>query len=186
MISGITSNHFGTLDAALEGGVHYINLDAGIAPGGCLSRLNSVVARNISPDKFITIGLAILDIGKKTMSYSLAGHPEPILSRAGGMTGMGSPRTLPLGVIVDYSFPTLKTSITDDATLLMYTDGLIEARSRNGEQFGFKRLQTAMESRRCLPAQTIAMNLVNRVVEFCGNQLQDDVAVLVLRLKPAE
>ena len=160
-------------------------LETGRAPGDCLDRLNSVVMKNITPDKFITAALVILDIRKKSMSFALAGHPEPILSSTSGMRGMSAPRTLPLGVVADYSFPTERLSITDDTTLLMYTDGLIEAHSGDGEQFGFKRLQSALESRRCLPAQTIAKNLVERVVDFSGNMLQDDVAVVVVRSRLA-
>ena len=65
--------------------------------------------------------------------------------------------------------------------LLLYTDGVIEAR-RQGEFFGEERLQLLLEQTRLRPEQVPAY-VLRRVLSFSGGVLNDDVAVLALSLR---
>lgn len=157
------------------------HLEDGLSPGECLTRLNSLISKNMEPEKFLTLGLAVLNLAENRLSYSLAGHPQPLVSQKGRAFELKTSETLPLGVLREYYFPSHESSISEDMTFLMYTDGIIEARSSNGELFGHQRLIKEFTGNCSLPAQQIAQKLVDRVMDFSGHHLNDDLAVLVLR-----
>jgi phosphoserine phosphatase RsbU/P len=65
--------------------------------------------------------------------------------------------------------------------LVLYTDGVVEARSPDGLFFGEERLMTLLRSSVALDAATIAGRIENAVLDFQGQTPRDDIAVLVLR-----
>jgi serine phosphatase RsbU (regulator of sigma subunit) len=156
-------------------------LEEGRSPGECLTLLNESLCKNIEPDKFITLALAVIDVGAGKIRYSLAGHPLPIISRDGEVVELEVPQTIPLGVIPGYSFSTVETFFNPSTSMVMYTDGLLEARSRDEEQFGAERLAAEFSNADGLSAQHLAQNIVDKVLEFSGDELQDDVALVVVR-----
>jgi sigma-B regulation protein RsbU (phosphoserine phosphatase) len=156
-------------------------LEEGHSPGECLTLLNESLCKNLESDKFITLALAVIDLAAGKIRYSLAGHPLPIISRDGEVVELEVPQTIPLGVIPGYTFSTVETFFNRSTSMVMYTDGVLEARSPNGEQFGAERLAAAFSSADGLPAQHLAQNMVERVLEFSGDELQDDVALVVVR-----
>lgn len=94
------------------------------------------------------------------------------------------PNTVPLGVLDNYKFSTVQASLSGSCSLLMYTDGIIEAGAPNGVQFGPQRLLTAFNCGPGLWAQEIAEHLLSQVLKFSQGELKDDAALLVLRGKP--
>lgn len=156
-------------------------LEDGLPPGECLSKLNSVICKNIAPEKFITLSLAILDLDGNNLSYSIAGHPEPILAVNGHPFELKIPNTLPLGVVDRFSFPSHDTHVAEDMCMLMYTDGALEAKSRAGELYGLTRLRQAFSDILHLPCQSITQNLAEEITDFSEKRLNDDLALMVIR-----
>lgn len=159
-------------------------LSEGLDPGACLARLNAAVNEELPMEKFVTMGLAIIDTGTGKLFYSAAGHPHPVLLSGAVCEELDMPPTLPLGVLEEFSFPVVEYSMSSDGAILMYTDGIFEARSAAGEQFGQARLLSAIADLAGLPASQVVNGLLDRVMDFAQGNLKDDVALLMARLQP--
>ena len=121
--------------------------------------------------------------GEATVTLRLAGHPRPVLLRADGSTTLvGQTGTL-LGVLDDdeVSFPPVTLRLCRGDSLVLYTDGVLEAR-RGRELFGEDRLMEAVAGCAGLSAQGVADRVLTTAQRFAGGNLRDDVALLVVRV----
>jgi serine phosphatase RsbU (regulator of sigma subunit) len=111
-----------------------------------------------------------------------AGHPRPLLLRGGRVvrTLACSPRP-PLGI--PRTDPEIATEQLEPGdSLLLFTDGVVEARSAQGQAFGFDRLADFFGRAAASglePAETMR-RLVHDVVEHHGGQLQDDASCVLI------
>jgi serine phosphatase RsbU (regulator of sigma subunit) len=101
-------------------------------------------------------------------------HPD------GAVTALGS-SGLALGIEPDQSYPTERVRLVPGAAVVLYTDGVLEAR-REGELYGAERLDRLLSERRRLPAQELAAAVLEDCRAFSGGELDDDCAVVCLRL----
>jgi integral membrane sensor domain MASE1 len=113
----------------------------GLPPAQLLGALNSFT-RYASNGKFATMGVAVLDPATATLSYASAGHPPPLLRRAGTGTviRLGGAHGPVLGPVELASYSEGHVEICDGDILVMYTDGLIERRGQDIES-GMTRVQ---------------------------------------------
>jgi serine/threonine protein phosphatase PrpC len=136
------------------------------------------------PAQFVTAVLATLDTATGVLRYVLAGHPPPLLVRHGrAIKELGhAPRT-PLGVREPppYRFNIGYEQLEPGDRLLLYSDGITEARNAAGEFFGEDRLVdfTRRAELAGLPAPETLRRLTAAVLAHQGGRLQDD-ATLVL------
>lgn len=159
-------------------------LEEGMYPGDCLTRLNRAIHRQVSVEKFVTMGLAVMDTVKRTLVYSSAGHPPPIICSAGKASPLVVPQALPLGVLHDRTYLSTQSVLIEPASaLVMYTDGLMEARPPDGEPLGVERLSRRLAADCRLPAQKMADSLLKLADDYAEGNLRDDIALLVVKLK---
>ena len=156
-------------------------------PSQILEELNQALTDQATSDeRFFTVvyaGVRPRD-GRAVVSVSCGGHPLPLVVRADGtVVSVGRPGTL-LGL-----FPKPKLSDDDvelgpgDA-LVLYTDGVTEARGPEGGLFGQPRLVDTVQAAAGAPAEAIAAAIASAVVEFrAGSGGADDMAVLVVRVE---
>jgi PAS domain S-box-containing protein len=156
-------------------------LGEGLLPGDCLTRLNRAVYEEIAEDKFITVSLALIDSSRRLITHAGAGHPRPALCQDGQSRFLPAKPAVPLGVVKDYIYTSSQTHLAQPSSLLMYTDGLIEARPAEGDPYGETRLLEALTSSGGMPAQNIAEELLARAVDYSGGNLRDDIALVALR-----
>ncbi len=130
---------------------------------------------------FVTAFLGILDQNTGRLRYSLAGHPEALLRRVAGEVERLGSGTSPLGLYPDPTWKTHQVELGANDILLLYTDGLIEARV-DGQLFGEKRLESVLKRKRVSP-EHLPHLLLDQVLAFSQGSLQDDVAVLALSLR---
>lgn len=156
-------------------------LGEGMFPGDCLTKLNRAVYAQVSADKFITMGLAVIDTKKGIVNYTSAGHPPPLVCRDGQANPMHAPQSVPLGVLEQFTYLSSQVRIGGACAIFMYTDGLIEARPEGGEPFGEIRVAQAVAGCCCLDAQKVADELLGAAIEYSGGNLRDDIALLVVR-----
>jgi hypothetical protein len=136
------------------------------------------------PTQFVTAALATLDTTTGVLHYVLAGHPPPILVRGGrSVKELPHPPRTPLGV---RGTPPDRLKVGHEQLepgdrLLLYSDGIVEARTAHGEFFGEHRLVdfTQRAELAGLPAPETLRRLTAAVLAHQGGQLQDD-ATLVL------
>ncbi|MFG2077027.1 PP2C family protein-serine/threonine phosphatase [Nonomuraea maritima] len=155
-------------------------MDRDESPGEILRRLN-VAAESLHPEWTATCILARLhhpDDADWTLSYSVAGHPPPLL-----VTDEGEAHYLPdavnplLGVGSDLPRTSAVTTLPPHSTLLLYTDGLIEVPGEHLDN-GLERLRRRGASLAHAPLDDFCDNLLTGLTTTC----QDDIAMIAVRL----
>ena len=113
--------------------------------------------------------------GRSEVLVYLAGHPHPMLVRAGHATPVGDPGPL-LGVVDEPEWRPVAVAIEPGDQLILYTDGVIEARGESGERFGTERLRRGLDG---CEAPELAVARVRGALSRFGARARDDDAALV-------
>jgi serine phosphatase RsbU (regulator of sigma subunit)/class 3 adenylate cyclase len=140
---------------------------------------------------FITAFYAVLDPGTGVLAYANAGHNPPYLRRAGSGELLSLARTgMPVGVLEDASWERGSAQLGPGDLLLIYTDGLTEARNAAGDYFGETGLRACLqalkaeESGRPSEAAGVLSSLLDGIHRFIGDRpLDDDLTLVVLARK---
>jgi serine phosphatase RsbU (regulator of sigma subunit)/PAS domain-containing protein len=155
-------------------------------PAEVLAKANEVMLAEEFGDRFVTAKNAHLrwQDGRLHAVLGSAGHPGPVLVHPDGRTTIMSPGGLPLGV-----FPTVQAGreeidLDPGDVLFFFTDGVTEARSPELTYFE-DRLTDELAALAGQPPRDIVAGLQSLVVEFCRNELRDDMTMLVLRIGEA-
>lgn len=151
------------------------------APNDILASTNDVVFASSPGEVFVTIFFGVLELESGKLTYSNAGHPPPVSrDREGHVRLLGTNSPL-LGAFPDVPFSSSETWLREGEVLLLYTDGVTEARQEGGELFGEERLYDLVR----LPVASDPRGAVDSVYEtilsFSGGELADDVALLAVR-----
>ena len=159
-------------------------------PSTVLKSLNEIMVhqrRERGDYKFCTAVYARLETEGDTahgakITVSRGGHPPPFVLRAdGSIYKVGEPGRV-IGVFSDVNLTEQETNLAPGDALILYTDGVVEARSPDGHFFGEERLKAILHSSVALDASTIAGRIEDAVLNFQEQALRDDVAVMVLRI----
>jgi sigma-B regulation protein RsbU (phosphoserine phosphatase) len=149
-------------------------------PGDFLASANDVVVDEIAPGKFITMAYLAVDGVNGTVSCASAGHPHPrLLLPDGSVRGLEA-SGLVLGIDARQVYEAVHADLPHGAVLVVYTDGVIEAR-RDGELYGVERLDALLTANRELAPRELAVAVTESCRSFAGGDLGDDVAVVVIR-----
>jgi serine phosphatase RsbU (regulator of sigma subunit) len=149
-------------------------------PGDFLQSTNEVVVGEIAPGKFITLVYVVIDGTKGELAAAGAGHPPPrIVGADGTVTGLDV-NGLVLGIEPSQEYEEVRASLEVGAAVVLYTDGVIEAR-RDGELYGVERLDRILARERRLPAEQIARAVLDDCRAFSRGELADDCAVVVVK-----
>jgi phosphoserine phosphatase RsbU/P len=147
------------------------------SPAEVLARVNEAMLRDIPEGRFVTLVYLVLDVQTGKVTLANAGHPSPLL-----VDSRLRPRQLhteegyPLGVMA-CEFSELQTQLEPGDRLLVYSDGLVEATSRGGEEYGLSRLIGC-----CCGQDVSAKHLLADVLRFTqGGLLSDDATAIVAR-----
>lgn len=150
-------------------------------PASVLRRLNRCC--NVGPRTrgFITLFYGVIDLRRWEMTYANAGHQPPLLRRANGKVETLSSRGVVLGVADNnmVSFPSQTVMLGAGDTLVLYTDGLSEA--RNGDDFLDTEGVQALLGEMDVSAHETARLLLEEATAFAEGALRDDVALLVVK-----
>jgi len=156
---------------------------SGFDVGAVYRFMDHAIVDQFGNEKFATAQLANLTLSTGKMCWLNAGHPAPMLIRRGHRTDLSSEIHLPIGLAMDDTEPTLSAVDLEPGDLvLFFTDGVIEARSSNGEEFGRERLADLLE-RAVAGGQTTAetlRRLAHAVLDHQEGVLQDDGTLLLL------
>jgi len=151
------------------------------SPGEALSRLNAAVIAQTPNQPFVTLVVAYLDVARHMFEYAVAGHPRPIVLAGHGEFPMPEEGNVPVGIFRGATYPTNRAVLPDGACIVMYTDGITDAR-RDGVLFGEDRVRQAVRANLPLGAQALADTLLETVKEYAEGVLADDCAVVTVRL----
>jgi serine phosphatase RsbU (regulator of sigma subunit) len=112
------------------------------------------------------------------------GHPYPLLVRADGRAEDVVVRGTLLGVEAEPVLEQISLSLEAGDTLVLYTDGVVDARDPGGERFGEERLREAIDAAAGGPAENVAAAVDEAVAAFEADLARDDRAIVVLRVSP--
>jgi len=154
--------------------------DLELPPGQVLSRLDRMVA-GMAAAPFATCIYTVIDPAGSSAAIAQAGHLPPVLVLPGGATRvLDLPPGLPLGLGAE-SFAATRVSLPPGATLALYTDGLVESRSRPIDD-GMAALQDALSSALTRPGSTLwaACETVTQALSEHG---EDDITLVLARIR---
>ncbi len=151
-----------------------------LAPDLLCSRLNSIVFRNTDSDRFITFFYAHLDGPTRRLAYVNAGHNAPFVVRSDGSHERLRDGGVVLGVFDKRNYEMGSAELYPGDRMILFTDGVTEACSPDGEEYGEARLLRLLEDHRKLSADELQAKILAVVAEFSGNRWQDDATLLVL------
>ena len=162
---------------ALLGGVA---TSSGSPPGEVLARVNEAVLTRIPPNMFVTCFYAILEPQSGHLSYANAGHDLPYLHRNGAAEELRA-RGMPLGLMPEMSYEEKEVILEAGDSVLLYSDGLVEAHNPEGEMFGFPRLRELMAEYG--EERSLGDLLLEELYSFVGEgwEQEDDITLLTLR-----
>jgi len=152
------------------------------SPSKILKKTTTLINEMYGSSNFVSVFFGILDLKTSTLKYSSAGHPPVILKRGTSEVKKLITFDLPIGIKREVNYHELEETLKKDDILIFYTDGLIEAR-RGSEFFGEDRLVDFIREITTKDTKKILNLIVDEVLEFTSNELNDDVAVMVISLK---
>jgi GAF domain-containing protein len=148
-------------------------------PGSVLTKTGRLIHRFTSAETFLTVFLGILDVHTGELRFSNAGHPPAVIGSADGARLVEGVNPV-LGAFDGVRYTTHVLTLGAREPLLLYTDGIIEAR-RDGELFGEERLLAVMDEAAELDLDKVLALVMSDTLAFTNHHLRDDVALLVLR-----
>ena len=180
-----------TLDSALRLLVDDCRL-GGEGAGAELSpelfaRLNKHIVDSSASNRFITLILAEVDPANRAVRYLNAGHNPGLLVSANGEVTPLPASGLPLGLLPDASYRVAPVEMAPGDLLCLYSDGITECESPEGEEYGQERLEDFLRARREQPLSGIVDAIDADVRRFGAGQPQgDDQTVVLIRCRADE
>ena len=152
-------------------------------PADLVGELNELLCHRMAEGSLVTLALMVVDTDADTLTWCVAGHPPPvILSPDGAYRRLDDPDP-PCGVFRGQEFREGVEPFGPGDVLVVYTDGLIEAR-RRGREFGEDALRDVLVAGVRDTPQELARGAYAAARAWCGGRLGDDVAIAVLRRIP--
>ncbi len=156
-----------------------------IAPPELLYRTNNALHRRIgATGRFVTMFYMTVDTHRGWVRYSVAGHHPPLLAGAdpGRVLRLSSEAGLPLGVAANCAFDEISLRLEPNDTVLLYSDGIVEAQSQQGEFYTEARLIEFLIQHRHEPVQELLAALWRDLEAHMGcDEVSDDMTVVAVR-----
>jgi serine phosphatase RsbU (regulator of sigma subunit)/pSer/pThr/pTyr-binding forkhead associated (FHA) protein len=150
--------------------------------GDFVSKLNKCVGHNCPGNRFVTFFVLLLDPGSGAFTYCNAGHNPPMLLRCGGGIAKLDAGGPPLGILKSFPYQTGRGELAPGEELLLYSDGLTEAESPHGDEFGEERALDVVSAHRERSAQSTVTALRSGVDAFLkGGPRADDLTLVVVK-----
>ncbi len=151
-----------------------------------VARLNSYsCAHSADGRRFTTAFLAELNVETRELCYVNAGHNLPMLRRKSGVIERLDCGGVPLGVMADAQYDTGAAQLQSGDTLLVFTDGVVEALNEQGDDFTEPRLLEIVARIETDSAAQVRNEVMSSVADFVGEARQhDDITCLVLCVGP--
>lgn len=157
-------------------------LEEGRPPEEMAARVSRLLHRRTPPEKYATAFLAVAEPATGALTYTSAGHNPALLLRAGGAVERLSVGGPPIGLLPQAEYGAGRLEMASGDTLLLYTDGIVEAADPDDEEYGLERLEALAVARRHEEPAVIAQAIEAEVEAFVrGVPIADDRTVVIAR-----
>jgi serine phosphatase RsbU (regulator of sigma subunit) len=147
-----------------------------------VQRLNTGILLASDDERYVTLMIAEIDTHRRMIRYVNCGHNPALLFRAstGTLTRLNS-SCPPLGLSPQEICELTSADLSPGDVMVFYTDGVTEAENRLSEEFGMERLSATVRSGSSLSAEDLMTSIYNAAADFCGDNFNDDVTILVVK-----
>jgi serine phosphatase RsbU (regulator of sigma subunit) len=151
-------------------------------PGKALGEVNDQLTRQVFNGQFVTMFICVLDVNEGTMDVATAGHHAPILGDGGRFVPLPIEYHLVLGIERDVEYRTEHYALPPTASLILFTDGVTDARAPDGQRFDLNRLVETLNMGRAQSAQQLIDSIVGRINQFRQTrELPDDLTLVCIQ-----
>ena len=155
-------------------------ISVGLPLGTLMERASRVFCESTLPTHYATL---VCGRASATGEVEIcnAGHPPPLVIRASGITPIDA-TGLPIGMFGSERFSSHVVRLAPGESLLLYSDGLIEAQDAGGEEYGIPRLSALAASAHVRVPAEVVDACVRDLARFCGTRTAaDDLTVMAIR-----
>ncbi len=155
-------------------------------PSVLMKRLSATM-EHYTGGQFITACYALVDLEARTVTHASAGHwPLVVWRKNEGRMIVRSDNRMPIGWAVEKEYPEVREDLAPGDRIILYTDGVIEARNGEGRMFGEEGFHEFIRGGQDLEPGAFTEGILARVVEWTGGRagkgLGDDLTVVALDL----
>jgi sigma-B regulation protein RsbU (phosphoserine phosphatase) len=162
------------------------SLSARLAGGdltALLATLNHTFDEATAGNHFATLFLGHYDDSRRRLRYANCGHQPPFLLRAGGGIERLGVTGGAIGLLDEWSCTVEETALDPGDLLVLFSDGVTEAMTPAGGEFGEPRLLEALARHRDLPLAEVIEGVVSAVRAFSGPEQSDDLTLVLVRAR---
>jgi serine phosphatase RsbU (regulator of sigma subunit) len=154
------------------------------SPRSVFTQVNAELCRFMPEGRYVTGFLAVLDLEKKELTFSRAGHPPALHARVESQAVNYLTTGAPLiGCFPDSLFEEASVSVSAGDTIVFYTDGIPETLNKTNERYSMKIVENLLLTLKGKPASDISSAIIESLRTFTGSIPQaDDVTVLVVKI----
>ena len=155
------------------------------SPEILLARVESILRNQLGQGHYVTIFYGVLDLHSRVLHFVNAGHCPPILRRKDGAIEMLAATRPVLGFMLDSDFRSERILLSAGDRLLLYTDGVTEAASADGTEFGPERLEELVAGTAEQSLSGRYAHIMSSVREYAAGKLSDDATLLLISINEA-
>jgi len=157
----------------------------GLSTAQLISKLNSLLLKDIEEAMYATLFYAVLNIKERTLYYTNAGHNYPIIfHKDKEQYDVVKSTGFFVGMFDNPKYEEEKIKLKQGDLVVLYTDGITEAVNEKGEMFGLKRLCTFINQYRNLPVKEIKNKIFDKIEDFTeGVEQSDDITLVMVRIE---
>jgi serine phosphatase RsbU (regulator of sigma subunit) len=150
-------------------------------PERFLRSVNQLLYENTNDGDYATLFFAVYDDQTRKLRYSNCGHPPALLLRGGdGLDRLGATCTV-VGLFDNWDCAMEERKLAPGDAILLYTDGVTEARNGEGEEFGEQRLVETARKHRELSLPELLAAVTDRARRFSPHEQSDDITLIAAK-----
>ena len=156
-------------------------------PARIMQGINESLCRGNESNMFVTFFIGVLDLPTGLLRYCNAGHNPPLTIIGDLVEPLPAKANLPMGVIAEFDYMMQQTRVEPETMIVLYTDGLTEAKNMDRKQFGLEKTLKILEKCHDATATQLIQTLTKKVDAFVGEaEPSDDLTLLAIRYTPKE
>ena len=156
-------------------------------PARIMQGINESLCRGNESNMFVTFFIGVLDLPTGLLRYCNAGHNPPLTIIGDLVEQLPAKANLPMGVIAEFDYMMQQTRVEPETMIVLYTDGLTEAKSLDHKQFGLEKTLKVLKGCHDATATQLIQTLTKKVDAYVGEaEPSDDLTLLAIRYTPKE
>jgi len=152
------------------------------SPADLCSRLNRQAVVSFPAEDYLTFFFGVLHLSSKRLVYSNAGHNPPIILRTDGSVDLLRDGGIPLGAVHSWTYHEESAPLGIGDVIVLYTDGVTEARNTGGELFGEERLIHLLARNRSHGPERMKDAVLEAIESHSQGNLDDDLTLVCLAI----